>query len=47
LIAIDPMLNPLRATTNISAAMVGSSLIAPRRDKEEAIVDYLSQSQPL
>ena len=34
LIAIDPMLNPLRATTNISAAMVGSSLIAPLRSPE-------------
>ncbi len=29
LIAIDPVLNPLRATTNISASMVGSSFIAP------------------
>jgi proton glutamate symport protein len=35
LIAIDPVLNPLRATTNISAAMVGSSLIAPRRDRDD------------
>ncbi len=47
LIAIDPMLNPLRATTNISAAMVGSSLIAPRRDQDDAIGDYPCQSQPL
>ncbi len=35
LIAIDPVLNPLRATTNISAAMVGSSLIAPRHDRDD------------
>ncbi len=33
LIAIDPVLNPLRATTNISASMVGSSFIAPRHDR--------------
>jgi proton glutamate symport protein len=33
LIAIDPMLNPLRATTNVSAAMVGSAFIAPRNDR--------------
>ena len=35
LIAIDPVLNPLRATTNISASMVGSSFIAPRRDEDD------------
>ena len=34
LIAIDPMLNPLRATTNISAAMVSSSFIAHCHDDE-------------
>jgi proton glutamate symport protein len=39
LIAIDPMLNPLRATTNISAAMVGSSLIAPLRDRKTAPIE--------
>ena len=39
LIAIDPMLNPLRATTNISAAMVGSSLIAPLRDPKNERID--------
>jgi proton glutamate symport protein len=33
LIAIDPVLNPLRSTTNISASMVGSSFIAPRQDQ--------------
>jgi proton glutamate symport protein len=33
LIAIDPVLNPLRATTNISAAMASSSFIAPRHDE--------------
>ena len=39
LIAIDPMLNPLRATTNISAAMVGSSLIAPLHDRKTAPIE--------
>ena len=39
LIAIDPMLNPLRATTNISAAMVGSSWIAPLRDRKTAPIE--------
>lgn len=36
LIAIDPMLNPLRATTNISAAMVSTSFIAPRCDPDNS-----------
>ena len=45
LIAIDPMLNPLRATTNISAAMVGSSLIAPLRDRERVLVAPLHDQE--
>jgi proton glutamate symport protein len=47
LIAIDPVLNPLRATTNISASMVGSSFIAPRRDEcDRSILSRKSDAIP-
>ncbi len=48
LIAIDPILNPLRATANISASMVGSSFIAPRCDREveqEIIISGATQPE--
>lgn len=40
LIAIDPVLNPLRATTNISTAMAGSAILANRQEKSTAIADH-------
>jgi proton glutamate symport protein len=47
LIAIDPVLNPLRSTTNISASMVGSSFIAPRQDKcDRSIISRKSEAIP-
>jgi proton glutamate symport protein len=46
LIAIDPVLNPLRATTNISASMVGSSFIAPRRDTDQSVLVRNSEAIP-
>jgi proton glutamate symport protein len=46
LIAIDPVLNPLRATTNISASMVGSSFIAPRCDVERSVLLETPEPMP-
>lgn len=40
LIAIDPVLNPLRATTNISAAMAGSAILANRQETSTTIADH-------